>query len=305
MKRRLSLSLTLAILIHLLLLLAFIIPYRYVQAEPRPKTKQEQRIKVALKPNPTAEKNAAVKNVIEEPPSPIAPPMPRGNQLEKIVKPAKTRPLPTPEEQIRADSPEPVKPQKPIPTPNKVAKPEPRPIAKAPIPPEKPYLKVTEEHNRTAVAEVPKESSGLFAKLSKKRPTPYRTEAPQASTEREGRLSRDMTELYGEEFGKLSEGEQKYILDNQEIMRRITQQVLNRVGRVNIPFGLRVNTENVVEFYLFPNGDISDIRFLNGSGFTILDDTTRETIEYAYSRYPRPAQKTLIRYKVGYYLRGY
>ena len=88
-------------------------------------------------------------------------------------------------------------------------------------------------------------------------------------------------------------------------MRRITQQVLNRVGRVNIPNDLRVNRINVIEFYLHPNGDMTDFRFLKKSGFYILDDTTKETIEYAYSKYPRPEQKTLIRYKVGYYLRGY
>ena len=92
------------------------------------------------------------------------------------------------------------------------------------------------------------------------------------------------------------------MLDNQEIMRRITQQVLIRVARVNIPRDLRVNRHNVIEFKLHPNGDMTDFKFLSKSGYYILDDTTKETIEYAYSRYPRPKETTLIRYNVFYNL---
>ena len=98
---------------------------------------------------------------------------------------------------------------------------------------------------------------------------------------------------------------EKYILDNQEVMRRITQQVLNRVARVNLKDNLNVNRSNVVEFYLHPNGDMTDFKFLSTSGYYVLDDTTKETIEYAYSRYPRPTEKTLIRYNVFYNLARY
>jgi hypothetical protein len=118
-------------------------------------------------------------------------------------------------------------------------------------------------------------------------------------------ISQNIKELYGEKFGKLSPGQQKYILDNQEIMRRITQQVLNRVARVNLPHDLNINRTNVVEFKLHPNGDMSDFKFLSKSGYYVLDDTTKETIEYAYSRYPRPTETTLIRYNVYYNLARY
>ena len=88
-------------------------------------------------------------------------------------------------------------------------------------------------------------------------------------------------------------------------MRRITQQVLTRVARVNLKSNLNVNRSNTIEFYLHPNGDMSDFRFLEKSGYYTLDDTTKETIEYAYSRYPRPKEKILIRYNVYYNLAQY
>jgi len=111
-------------------------------------------------------------------------------------------------------------------------------------------------------------------------------------------INQNIRELYGAKFDKLSLNQQQYILDNQEIMRRITQKVLNRVASVNLKSNMHVNTYNVVEFYLHPNGDISDFKFLTKSGYFELDDTTKETIEYAYSQYPRPKEKTLIRYNV-------
>ncbi len=61
---------------------------------------------------------------------------------------------------------------------------------------------------------------------------------------------------------------------------------------------------NIIEFYLHPNGDISGLKIVDASGYEILDDTSLQTIEYSYHRYPLPKQKTLVRYKVGYYLGG-
>ncbi len=260
-----------------------------------------QRGAASLKEQPEAAKES-FENVPQKK-SPEAPPLPKGKQLDKLV----DKPFVTPKEK-----PEPRKPINPPPP-----KPEkPAPAKTEPIPSNKPYIPVEQapepkkEPKKEAEANVtqtpPKEHNKLYSFLSQEvTPEQKSDNAPQSNTKRESRINQDIKELYGDEFGELSEGEQKYILDNQEIMRRITQQVLNRVGSVNIPENMRINRHNIVEFYLYPNGDISDIKFIERSGFYILDDTTKETIEYAYSRYPRPEQKTLIRYRVGYYLRGY
>ena len=85
-------------------------------------------------------------------------------------------------------------------------------------------------------------------------------------------------------------------------MRRITQEILNRVASVNLTKDLNVNRVNIIEFYLHPNGDMTDFKFLEKSGYYILDKTTQETIEYAYSKYPPVSEKTLIRYNVFYNL---
>jgi len=299
-------ALIIAVLFHLLILLLFwLLGFLMVKHAPPKEKPQEQRIKVALKELPKAKRNAAVKNQIK--PTEKIPPMPKGSQLEKLPKPAsQSAPLPTPQQQIPAKPAEPAKPQQKIPTPHKIAEPEKMTTKSEPLPPEKPYIpymKETEpvkeaEKAETNATDIPDTHQKLFAKLSKKQIDIQKRTSSTAVSKRESRIPDDIREAYGDAF-------QKYLLDNQEIMRRLTQAQLDDTGRTMIPNTLRVNDSNIVEFYLHPDGSMTDFKFVNHSGFFLLDEVTKETIESVYWKYPRPKEKTLIRYKFGYYLRGY
>jgi outer membrane biosynthesis protein TonB len=261
-----------ALLIHLLFMMLFLILGSITPELKKEEKPQEKRIKISLKEMPKKHKKVGVvKKVVK--PTPIAPPMPKGSQLKKIIK----KPL------IKY---KPKKQKVKIPKLNKPTKvkPKPKPVKKI-VP--KPKI------HKGPMAWLYDDKSQKEEKVQKKE---------HKSKFGVGGSERDMKKLYGSKWGQLTEGQQKYMLDNQEIMRRITQQILTRVARVNLPNNLAVNRSNVVEFYLHPNGDMSDFRFLTKSGIYVLDDTTKETMEYAYSRYPRPKEKILIRYNVFYNL---
>ena len=288
-------ALLIALMFHIILIMLFLLLGLYTPKVEKVKPPEEHRIKVSLKEKPKVTKDAAVKNKVRPTRHKL---MPKGKQLKEIQKKPFIKHTPKP----------PVKPQKPV-TKIKPKKVKPTKPKVEPLPPQKPYIPLKKkpiakvDENKTKAPE--KKSEKLYSFLSKKVAVEPTQKATTQSSKRESKLLSNIKDAYGQSFGELSPGEQKYILDNQEVMRRITQQVLNRVGRVNIPRDMRVNSSNIVEFYLYPNGDISEIKFIDKSNFYILDDTTKETIEYAYSKYPRPKQKTRIRYKVGYYLRGY
>lgn len=108
--------------------------------------------------------------------------------------------------------------------------------------------------------------------------------------------------LYGDKFDTLSKVQQKYILDNSDIMKKITEQILIRQSRMSDLKGISVDSSNKVEFYLHPNGKISGFKYLRKSGYLILDKITLKTIELAYSKYPRPKEKTLIIYDMSFNL---
>lgn len=274
---RSSFALFVALLIHFIFLFIFWLLGTLAPEMPKPKPK-ENKIKISLKEMPVKTKNSGItKEKVK--PTPIAPPMPKGSQLKEIVKPPPIKYEPKKQ-----------KPKKPKLNPKpKVKKVKPK------IKPDVPKKEYVTLHKKEEKKDDP------FAWM-KKDMSSQEVKEDDDKTKNGSSINQNIKELYGDEFGKLTPGQQKYILDNQEIMRRITQEILTRVARVNLPPDLNVNRINVIEFYLHPNGDMTDFHFLKKSGYFVLDNTTKETIEYAYSRYPRPKEKILIRYNVFYNL---
>lgn len=277
-------ALFVALLIHLLLLLIF-----WFLGTVAPETKQqekpkENRIKVSLKEAPKRVEKAEDRKAPA-----MAPPMPKGSQLKEIAEPMKKPPIKYEPKKIEQQN----SPKLPI-TPAKAEdKEEPKPKIE-PLPPTKPYVELPQKEEKKEK----KPYEWLAEDKSSEEVKNKKSEQQNGSNV----INSDLKELYGSEFGKLTPGQQKYLIDNQEIMRRITQEILNRIARVNIRHDMNINRTNVVEFYLHPNGDMTDFKFLQSSGYHILDTTTQETIEFAYSRYPRPAEKILVRYNVFYNL---
>lgn len=115
-----------------------------------------------------------------------------------------------------------------------------------------------------------------------------------------GQSTKEMEELYGEDLHSLSLEERKFLEDNLKAIGKITQSYLKypraagRTGQQGI---------NIVEFYLYPNGNISDLKILTSSGYALLDNNSKHTIEIAYKDYPYPSVTTKIRIKVYYSIR--
>jgi outer membrane biosynthesis protein TonB len=275
MKRTQSFSiyaLLIALLVHFIIILLLILLDQFKPKLPlaKPSEPREERFRLSLKERPNITKEAIVKNDIPKPPTKL--PIPRGEQL---LKPSKRVPAPPVKQPISEPTPTPIEPKKAY---------EPH------------VAKIVATIEKTPI----KKEQGLYDILS--RPDPSAQEKPSQSTTK---ITDTIQRLYGDKFNELSEGEQRYIIDNQEAMRRITQGVLDRYGHSRIPDNIRTNDTNMIEFYLHPDGSISDLHFLKNSQLSILDDTTKEVIELAYAKYPRPQQKTLIRYRVWYNLTGY
>jgi protein TonB len=106
--------------------------------------------------------------------------------------------------------------------------------------------------------------------------------------------------LYGEEYFKFSKETKKYLNNNLNNIGKVTQFYL-KYPRIAI----KTNQQgmNIVQFFLHPNGDISDLKLTNSSGYRTLDKNTIKTIKIAYKDYPRPKEKTKIKIYVYYQLR--
>ncbi|WP_324726470.1 MULTISPECIES: energy transducer TonB [unclassified Helicobacter] len=119
---------------------------------------------------------------------------------------------------------------------------------------------------------------------------------------RDSKTIQEINELYGEEFGDLGTAEKDFIRNNLRNIGRITQRYLTYPS---VAAYFEQSGINAVEFYLHPNGDITDLKIIKSSGLKSFDSATLNTIKIAYKDYPRPEKKTLIRIKVTYSYFGF
>lgn len=112
-------------------------------------------------------------------------------------------------------------------------------------------------------------------------------------------ITQSYLELYGEEYNSFNQVQKVFLQKNLRDIGRITQKYLRYPS---LAARLRQDGTNIVEFMLYPNGDISDLRLTSSSHSTSLDDNTLETIRIAYKDYPRPKEPTKIKIYVNYFL---
>ncbi len=110
----------------------------------------------------------------------------------------------------------------------------------------------------------------------------------------------ELEKLYGKEYQTFTTVQKAYLEKNLNNFQIITQRVLNRMGYPKLAAKLQISGVNIVEFMFHPDGSITGLKITNSSGYTILDDYSLELIEIAYKDYPKPTEKTKIKFQVFY-----
>ncbi|HRM35217.1 MAG TPA: energy transducer TonB, partial [Aliarcobacter cryaerophilus] len=110
----------------------------------------------------------------------------------------------------------------------------------------------------------------------------------------------ELQKLYGKEYDNFTNVQKAYLEKNLNNFQVITQKVLNRMGYPKLAAKLGIGGINTIEFMFHPNGDISGLKIIGSSGYTILDDYSLELIQIAYKEYPKPTEPTKLRFKVFY-----
>ncbi|WP_457596467.1 energy transducer TonB, partial [Hydrogenimonas sp.] len=209
------------------------------------------------------------------PPKPEAKPAPEKKPQPKTEPPQKRRPSakprPKPHKTAKAPEPRPKPQPKPVPTP-------PKPAPSSPT---------------SALAG----ALGAPAMPSAQAPKP-----PSIAQVNQSMSDREFHALYKDEFNHFTPDQKKFIRTNLNRIQAITQHYLTMRGYPVFAIQQHMQGVNVVEFYLHPNGDITDLKVISSSGFNVLDDNSLDTIKTAYKDYPRPKETTKIRFYIHYQL---
>lgn len=112
-------------------------------------------------------------------------------------------------------------------------------------------------------------------------------------------LTQSYIKLYGEEYNSFTKVQKVFLQKNLKNIGKITEKYLRYP---DIAVRTRQSGMNIIEFTLYPNGDITKPMITSSSGYETLDENTIETIEIAYKDYPRPKEPTKIRIYVTYRL---
>ncbi len=114
------------------------------------------------------------------------------------------------------------------------------------------------------------------------------------------RLPANIRKLYKDEYESFTKNQKRFIRDNLEKIAAITQKYLYLRGYPYIAAKMKEEGVNVVEFFFFLNGEITQLRIIKSSGYEALDKNSIETIKTAYKDYPWPKETTKIRILVRY-----
>lgn len=110
----------------------------------------------------------------------------------------------------------------------------------------------------------------------------------------------EIEKLYKGKFDSFTKGQKEFIKKNLSLIGKITQKYLTQRGYPYFAAQTRQEGMNIIQFYLYPNGDIKNLKIIKSSGYETLDQNSIDTILEAYKDYPRPKEKTLIRIYVRY-----
>lgn len=112
----------------------------------------------------------------------------------------------------------------------------------------------------------------------------------------------ELEKLYGKEYQNFTTVQKAYLEKNLNNFQIITQRVLDRMGYPKLAEKLRISGVNIVEFMFHPDGSITGLKITSSSGYTVFDDYSLELIQIAYKDYPKPTEKTKIKFQVFYRL---
>lgn len=113
-------------------------------------------------------------------------------------------------------------------------------------------------------------------------------------------ITHNYLKVYGKEYNSFTKVQKVFLQNNIKIFTQITQRTLNRLGYPRLAARMRLNGSNIVEFIFHPDGSISDLKLSLNAEHKVFDKRTIELIEFAHKDYPRPKEKTKIKFIVNY-----
>lgn len=111
-----------------------------------------------------------------------------------------------------------------------------------------------------------------------------------------------LLDIYGHSFNYLNKEEKDYLARNYMLNVRIFQHNADILGYPNIAARFNLEGQPIVEFTLFPDGNISDIIYIRESKINSIDESIKKIIELSIKDLARPNTPIRIRLQGNYFI---
>ncbi len=118
-------------------------------------------------------------------------------------------------------------------------------------------------------------------------------------------LQDELVKLYGTELQKMTKEEKDYIAESYFLNGEVFQQTANRMGYPKLAAYLKQKGRGIIEFTLYPDGHIDNIKIIKSTNYEALDDSMREVVELSAKNLKRPPKPIRIRLGGNYDIREY
>lgn len=115
----------------------------------------------------------------------------------------------------------------------------------------------------------------------------------------------DLLQLYGTELQNMSKEQKDYLAESYFLNGEVFQQTADRMGYPKLATYLKQQGVGLIEFTLYPDGHIENIKILQSTKSDVLDDSMRQLIEQAAKNLKRPPKPIQIRVRGNYSLQAY
>lgn len=114
----------------------------------------------------------------------------------------------------------------------------------------------------------------------------------------------DLMKLYGTELQNMSKEQKDYLAESYFLNGEVFQQTADRMGYPQLATYLKQQGVGLIEFVLYPDGHIENIKIVQSTNSEVLDDSMRQLIEQAAKNLKRPPKPIQIRVRGNYSLQS-
>lgn len=116
------------------------------------------------------------------------------------------------------------------------------------------------------------------------------------------RAQEELYKLYGTQLNHMSKEQKNYLAESYFLNTEVFQQTADRMGYPKLAIYLKQQGKGIIEFTLYPDGHVDNIKIITSTNYEALDDSMKQVVEQSAKNLKRPPVPVVVRLGGNYQL---